>query len=170
MILIGVGANLPGPAGSPRATCEAALAYLGALGVPTLACSPWYETAPVPASDQPWFVNAVARVGTALSPEGLLAALHKVEAVFGRVRGVPNAARTIDLDLLAYGDLVRVVDAPLVPHPRLHERAFVLFPLRELAPGWRHPVLDRTAVDLAEDLPPGQEIRRFLGGRVSGSS
>lgn len=162
MILIGVGANLPGPAGSPRETCAAALAYLGALGAPVVACSPWYETAPIPASDQPWFVNAVARVSTCLSPEGLLAALHRAEAAFGRSRSVLNAARTVDLDLLAYHDVVRTGGAPLLPHPRLHERAFVLYPLRDLLPGWRHPLSGQRAVELAADLPPGQEIRRIF--------
>lgn len=159
MILIGVGANLPSAAGSPRQTCEAALVHLGRLGVVIAARSPWYETAPVPVSDQPWFVNAVARVETRLSPAGLLAALHLTEAAFGRLRTVTNAARTLDLDLLAYRDEVRTGGAPLLPHPRLHERAFVLFPLRDLAPAWRHPVLGETAENLAARLPD-QGIRR----------
>lgn len=162
MILIGVGANLPGSEGSPRATCEAALACLGAFGAPVVARSPWYETAPIPDSDQPWFVNAVARVSTCLSPEGLLLALHRVEALFGRARSVPNAARTVDLDLLAYHDLIRSEASPLLPHPRLHERAFVLFPLQDLVPGWRHPVSGRSVADMARDLPPDQEIRRIF--------
>lgn len=159
MILIGVGANLPSAAGSPRQTCEAALLHLGRLGVVIAARSPWYETAPVPVSDQPWFVNAVARVETRLSPAGLLAALHLTEAAFGRLRTVTNAARTLDLDLLAYRDEVRTGGAPLLPHPRLHERAFVLFPLRDLAPAWRHPILGETAENLAARLPD-QGIRR----------
>ncbi|MCA0199948.1 MAG: 2-amino-4-hydroxy-6-hydroxymethyldihydropteridine diphosphokinase [Proteobacteria bacterium] len=159
MILIGVGANLPSDAGSPLQTCEAALVHLGRLGVVVAARSPWYETAPVPVSDQPWFVNAVVRAETALSPAGLLAALHLTEAAFGRLRTVTNAARTLDLDLLAYGDVIRTGEAPLLPHPRLHERAFVLFPLRDLAPGWRHPVLGETAENLAARLPE-QGIRR----------
>jgi 2-amino-4-hydroxy-6-hydroxymethyldihydropteridine diphosphokinase len=149
MILIGVGANLPSAAGSPRATCDAALVYLGRLGVVITGRSPWYETAPVPASDQPWFVNGVASVQTALSPAGLLAALHLTEAAFGRLRTAPNAPRTLDLDLLAYRDEVKTEAAPVLPHPRLTERAFVLFPLRDLAPMWRHPVLGETAADLA---------------------
>ena len=162
MILIGIGANLPSPAGPPRQTCEAALAHLGRLGITVAACSPWYETAPVPASDQPWFINAVAAVQTSLSPTGVLAALHLTEAAFGRQRTEVNAARTLDLDLLAYGDLVRSDGAPLLPHPRLHQRAFVLFPLRDLLPDWRHPVLGETAGELAAKLP-ADGIRR-LGG------
>ena len=83
--------------------------------------------------------------------------LHAVEAEFGRARAVPNAARVLDLDLLAYDDLVSQPGAwPLLPHPRMAERAFVLLPLADLAPDWRHPVLGRTARELAEALPPGQ--------------
>lgn len=149
MILVGVGANLPSVAGSPRATCDVALTHLGRLGVVITGRSPWYETAPVPASDQPWFVNGVVSVETALSPAGLLAALHLTEAAFGRLRTTANAARSLDLDLLAYRDLVRTDHAPFLPHPRLHERAFVLLPLRDLAPDWRHPVLGETAANLA---------------------
>jgi len=153
MILIGIGANLPSAAGSPRETCEAALTHLERLGLVVTARSPWYETAPVPASDQPWFINGVAAVKTRLSPAGVLAALHLTETAFGRLRSQPNAARTLDLDLLAYGEQVRTDAAPLLPHPRLHERAFVLFPLRDLAPAWRHPVLGETAANLAAKLP-----------------
>src|SRR5690349_10777439 len=123
MILIGVGANLPSAAGSPLETCEAALVHLGRLGVIITARSPWYETAPVPVSDQPWFVNGVATAATSLSPAGVLAALHLTEAAFGRLRSVANAARTLDLDLLAYGTEVRTDRSPLLPHPRMHERA-----------------------------------------------
>src|SRR5262245_47709766 len=102
MILIGVGANLPSDAGSPLDTCKAALRHLGRLGVIVTGQSPWYGTAPIPVSDQPWFVNGVASAETALSPAGVLAALHLTEAAFGRMRTAPNAARTLDLDLLDY--------------------------------------------------------------------
>lgn len=159
MILIGVGSNLPSAAGSPRETCEAALMHLGRLGVVVVDRSPWYETAPVPVSDQPWFINGVVAAETALSPAGVLAALHLTEAAFGRLRTVTNAARTLDLDLLAYHDRIRDEGAPLLPHPRLHERAFVMFPLRDLAPGWTHPRLGKTAADLAAKLP-NQGVRR----------
>ena len=160
MILIGVGANLPSDAGSPLETCEAALVHLGRLGVIVTRRSPWYETAPVPASDQPWFVNAVASVETALSPAGLLAALHLTEAAFGRARSVTNAARTLDLDLLDYRGQIRREGPLLLPHPRMQDRAFVLFPLRDLAPGWRHPVLGEAAAELAAKVSP-EGIRRL---------
>ncbi len=161
MILIGVGANIPSPVGSPRQTCEAALVHLGRLGLVIAGRSPWYETAPVPASDQPWFVNSVVMATTALSPAGVLAALHLTEAAFARSRSVANAARTLDLDLLTFDDLVQAERAPLLPHPRMQERAFVLLPLRDLAPGWRHPVLGETAAELAAKLPV-DGIRRAL--------
>jgi 2-amino-4-hydroxy-6-hydroxymethyldihydropteridine diphosphokinase len=159
MILLGLGGNLPSAAGGPLATCQAALAGLEAAGVKIQALSPWYETAPVPASDQPWFVNAVAHVSTDLEPEALLGLLHRIEAGFGRVREALNAARPLDLDLLAYNGLRRTEGAPLLPHPRLHERAFVLLPLRDVAPQWRHPVTDLTVDVLIARMPPGQPIR-----------
>jgi 2-amino-4-hydroxy-6-hydroxymethyldihydropteridine diphosphokinase len=165
MILIGLGANLPSPRhGPPAATLAAALDALAADGrVRVVGRSRWYETAPVPVSDQPWYVNGVARVATDLPPAELLARLHAVEADFGRVRSVRNAPRLVDLDLLAYEG--RVIDGEgglELPHPRLHERAFVLLPLAELAPGWRHPRLHRTVEELIAALPPDQ-VARPLG-------
>jgi 2-amino-4-hydroxy-6-hydroxymethyldihydropteridine diphosphokinase len=158
MILIGLGANLPSRDGPPRRTLEIALERLAARGVETVALSRWYETAPVPVSDQPWYVNAVARVETALDPAALLACLHEIERSFGRLRTVANAPRTIDLDLLAYHDRVEP-GPPRLPHPRLAGRAFVLLPLRDVAPGWVDPV-SRTALEtLLARLPDGQDTR-----------
>ena len=84
-------------------------------------------------------MNGVAVVETSLPPGDLLALLHEIERRFGRERREVNAARILDLDLIAYGDLVRTDAPPLLPHPRLHERAFVLLPLADVAPDWRHP-------------------------------
>lgn len=150
MILIGLGANLPSERfGAPKATLKAALGELEKRGVRVVRRSRWYASAPVPPSAQPRYVNAVAIVETALSPEALLALLHAIEADFGRRRTVAGAAREIDLDLLAYDDLIRQESPPILPHPRLAERAFVLRPLCDIAPDWRHPQLHKSARELA---------------------
>ena len=163
MILIGLGANLPSAEhGPPQATLAAALDSLLAEGVTTLRRSPWYESAPVPPSGQPWYVNAVAEVESRLTPQALLAALLNVEVGFGRVRGARNASRTVDLDLLDYRGLVTGPGRrPELPHPRLHERAFVLLPLRDLAPGWRHPASGRTVETLIDGLDRQDAARRL---------
>ena len=158
--LVAIGANLPSPThGSPRATCEAALAELSRRGLRIVRRSRWYESAPVPLADQPWYVNGVVAVGTDLPPEDLLALLHDVERQFGRQRRELNAARVLDLDLLAYGGLIREAPPPVLPHPRLAERAFVVLPLADVAPDWRHPVTGRSVADMRRALPPGQAIR-----------
>jgi 2-amino-4-hydroxy-6-hydroxymethyldihydropteridine diphosphokinase len=160
MILIGLGSNLATRRfGGPRANCEAALAALESRGVAVSRRSSWYRSRPVPPSDQPWFVNGVAEVETALGPEDLLQALHEVEAWFGRRRRERNEARVIDLDLLVYHDVVsRPGDHLVLPHPRITERAFVLVPLAELAPDWRHPINGLTARELVARLPSGQAV------------
>ncbi len=156
-ILVALGANLPGPAGDPLATCRSAAAALDALpGLRLRALSRWYRTAPDPPSDQPWYVNAVALLEGAADPAVLLAALHQIEAASGRIRGgVTNAARPLDLDLIAIGGLIRAAPDPILPHPRAHLRRFVLDPLADVAPGWIHPILGRTAAALAAALPHG---------------
>ncbi len=133
------------------------MARLAELDVTVVRRSRWYTSAPVPPSDQPWFVNGVALVATDLGPADLLATLHRIENEFGRVRRVRNEARVIDLDLLAYGDLVLGEGEGLVlPHPRLRTRAFVLLPLAEVAPDWRHPVSGEAVEDLIRTLPADQ--------------
>ncbi len=160
MIFVGIGANLPSSHGSPRQTCEAAVRALIDAGIDVVACSRWFESAPVPVSDQPWYVNGVAALKTDETPEALLQRLHAIEAGFGRVRRERNEARVLDLDLLAYHDVVRPgPEAPVLPHPRLRERAFVLLPLVELAPQWRHPATGERISDLIARLDPGQETR-----------
>lgn len=162
MILIGLGANLKSErGGTPRHTLEAALGNMEAAGVRVVRRSRWYRSAPVPPSAQPWYVNGVAAVETALTPAALLLALHRVEAEFGRERGEMGAARTLDLDLLDYAGMVSAGEGgmPILPHPRLHERTFVLLPLAEVAPNWRHPALGKGVEELIADLPPGQTAR-----------
>jgi 2-amino-4-hydroxy-6-hydroxymethyldihydropteridine diphosphokinase len=169
-ILIGLGANLPSPEhGPPVATLEAALAALASRGLRIRARSRWWESAPVPVSDQPWYVNGVIEVETSLAPEALLALLHEVEAGFGRLRSVPNAPRILDLDLLAYGSLVREGSAPpLLPHPRMAERAFVLHPLAEIRPGWRHPATGLGLPQLIARLSSDQIVRPLPHSTPSG--
>lgn len=152
MILLGLGANLPSRVGPPVVTLEAALKALEAGGVKIVAHSRWYRTAPVPVSDQPWFVNGVARVETGLAPADLLALMQKIELSFGRQRGIPNAARTLDLDILDYEGRIEV-GPPVLPHPRMDTRAFVLLPLTEIAPNWRHPISGRRVTELLAQLP-----------------
>jgi 2-amino-4-hydroxy-6-hydroxymethyldihydropteridine diphosphokinase len=162
MILIGIGSNLPHPpAESPRATVEAAVAALLEIGVRLLARSSWYLSEPVPASDQPWFVNGAAMVASDLAPEALLQILLDLEIRFGRARAARNAARTLDLDLLDYDS--RQCESPtlVLPHPRLHERRFVLEPLSEIAPEWRHPRLGLTVARLIDRLPTGGRVSRL---------
>ena len=160
MILIGIGSNLAAPGfGSPQETAEAAEAQLPAIGVAILRRSRWYLSEPVPPSDQPWYVNAVTAVETRLAPAELLAALLALEDRFGRRRGAANAARTLDLDLLDYNGRQCAEARLVLPHPRLHKRRFVLAPLAEIAPEWRHPRLALTAGELLLRLPPGQTIR-----------
>ena len=164
-IFIGIGANLPHPHyGPPADTCRAAVLALERTGgIAVRKVSPWYESAPHPPdADQPWYVNGVVMAAGDLAPANLLDALHAVEADFGRERSVRNAARVLDLDLIDYRGLVAdgAAGGPVLPHPRMTERAFVLLPLRDLAPDWRHPVTGETVDSLIDALPPGQEIRR----------
>ena len=162
MIYLGIGSNLPSEAfGAPVMNCRAAIERLAAAGLAASVQSPYYETAPVPLSDQPWYVNCVVGIAnTQLSPRDALAVCLRVEAELGRVRTVRNAARIADIDLVAWHD--RVIDEPpdlIVPHPRMAGRAFVLRPLADIAPDWRHPVTGTAIADLIAGLPADQQIR-----------
>ena len=146
--------------GAPLNACTAALDALEALkSVHIVATSRWYESAPVPASDQPWYINGVVQVETDLAPLVLLQTLHKIEAQFGRVRTVPNAPRVLDLDLLAYGGTLLDGEGGHIPHPRLENRAFVLLPLSDIAPAWVHPRTGRALAEMVAKLPKDQVCR-----------
>ena len=151
--IIAVGSNLPGRFGPPERMARQALAELGRLSLSPPLCSSLYRTRPRNcAPDTPDFVNAVAALWPAreMTPELLLAELLRIEAAFGRRRAAPNAPRTLDLDLIAWG--ARVVNSPALqlPHPRLAAREFVLAPLAELAPHWIPPGQTRPVAALLQ--------------------
>ena len=130
---------------------------LATMGADVVRRSQWYESAPVPASDQPAFVNAVAEIKTDLAPDTLLARLHEIETALGRTRQERWGPRIIDLDLLAYHDLIRLhrkAPPPLLPHPRMHQRAFVLVPLSEIVPAWTHPGTGQSCVQMMSAIDP----------------
>jgi 2-amino-4-hydroxy-6-hydroxymethyldihydropteridine diphosphokinase len=136
-VFVGLGSNL----GDAPAAVRQAVQALGALdGTQVVAVSGLYRSAPVDA-EGPDFINAVTELQTALEPEALLQALQAIEQAHGRLRPYRHAPRTLDLDLLLYGQRQLQLPALTLPHPRLHERAFVLRPLLELAPALAHPAL-----------------------------
>ncbi len=166
MIFVAIGANLPGPDGADAlTTCRRAVAALDALPRLQLrSLSRWFATAPMPPSGQPPYINGVAGLSGEADPAELLAALQVIESAHGRVRGVSNAARTLDLDIVAMGALVRASADPVVPHPRMHQRAFVLRPLADIAPDWVHPQSGRTLTNLLADVA-GQSAFALAVGR-----
>lgn len=154
---VGLGANL----GNARAALAAAAAALAELPATRLVgLSTLYRTAPIDSSG-PDYLNAVAALDTGLAPEALLERLQAIENAHGRERPYRNAPRTLDLDLLLHGDAVRASAQLTVPHPRLHQRAFVLLPLLELAPDLAAPVLGRLADHL--DAVREQRIEQLSG-------
>jgi 2-amino-4-hydroxy-6-hydroxymethyldihydropteridine diphosphokinase len=147
--VVALGSNLPGEFGSSRDLLDAAVAALPGAGFDVARASRWWRARAWPEPTHPDYLNGVVLVETALEPEAVMEALKDVEARFGRVRTTANAPRTLDLDLIALGR--RVIDRPdlKLPHPRAHLRRFVMGPLAEIAPDWRHPVLAQTARELA---------------------
>jgi 2-amino-4-hydroxy-6-hydroxymethyldihydropteridine diphosphokinase len=155
-VLLGMGANLGRPLDQLREAVGLLTLHVGALVTSSV-----YRTAPVGYADQPDFLNLVCRASTELSPAEILHACRQVERDLGRTRPFPNAPRAIDVDLLACGDLVLDTPELTLPHPRLHQRAFVLVPLAELDPAWRHPVLGRTAAAMLRAIGTGQAVERL---------
>ncbi len=159
-ILVAIGANLASAEGrTPFETCRWAAGQLGQLpGLELRRVSRWFATQPIPASDQPHFVNGAAWLSGTVEPWRVLVMLQAIEAAAGRVRGVPNAARTLDLDLLAMDDLAVVTPKLVLPHPRLQDRAFVLAPLQDLRPDWTHPVLHLNVATMLAAVS-GQDVQ-----------
>lgn len=153
---VGLGSNV----GDREAHLRAALRGLASLGVLSLV-SPLYETEPVGFREQGPFLNAVAGLRTTLPPERFLARLQEIERAHGRVRTQRDGPRTLDLDLLFWGESVLALPGLSVPHPRLHLRRFVLAPLCDVAPGLLHPTLGRTARELLEGLDDRPAVERY---------
>jgi 2-amino-4-hydroxy-6-hydroxymethyldihydropteridine diphosphokinase len=158
-VVIALGGNLRGAFGSCEALLEAALARFPEAGLKLIKRSGWWRSAAWPDPNGPEYRNGVAIVETSAGPREVLAALLSVETALGRERAERNAPRTLDLDLIAHGR--RVIDEPglTLPHPRAHERLFVMGPLAEIAPQWAHPVLGRTAAELASEASVGLDAR-----------
>jgi 2-amino-4-hydroxy-6-hydroxymethyldihydropteridine diphosphokinase len=154
-IIVALGSNLPGQYASSQALLEAALAALDQAGLKVVKRSGWWRSAAWPNPSDPPFLNGVAIVETALPPAEALAALHRIEAAFGRDRHAANAPRTLDLDLIAYGRTTS--SDPALPHPRSHDRRFVMGPLSEISPSWMHPTLGRTAAQLGPLAQVGRD-------------
>jgi 2-amino-4-hydroxy-6-hydroxymethyldihydropteridine diphosphokinase len=154
--LIGLGANLPWQGRGPEENLRRAAAAAGRLGTGAR-LSRFYLSPAWPDPSAPEYVNAVLAIKTALAPEALLAALQAIEAAFGRVRSSDPARRyaprSMDLDLLALGEEVRESETLALPHPRIAERDFVLLPLADIAPAWRHPVTGAGTEALIAALP-----------------
>ena len=166
MIFIGIGGNLPSDqSGSTLRTLKQTLQFIDSNLCRVVRYSPLYRSAPVPITDEPDYLNAVAEIETLLNATELLANLHDVEKKFGRVRSVKNASRTVDLDLLVYHNQVIEIDGESglrVPHPRLVERAFVLLPFFDLVADWVHPISKQPISNLIRNLPAEQRCERVV--------
>jgi 2-amino-4-hydroxy-6-hydroxymethyldihydropteridine diphosphokinase len=150
---------MPGDHPSSEALLDAALSQFPQAGLPVLARSRWWSSAAWPDPKGKEYRNGVAIVEANGPPGTLLEALFAVERAFGRHRGEPNAPRTLDLDLIAHGRQITDGSGLILPHPRAHERLFVMGPLAEIAPEWVHPVLGKTAAELARTAAVGRDAK-----------
>lgn len=171
--MIALGSNLVSKYGQPKQVLEYALSEVDRADSRVKRCSAWWRTPAFPLGSGPEYINAVALLEITISPPKLLSRLHAIEASLGRTRGARWEARIVDLDLLAVGDQIapdvatlkdwmdltpeetmrRAPDDLVLPHPRLHERSFVLAPMADVAPDWRHPLLGKTVMEMLQALP-----------------
>jgi 2-amino-4-hydroxy-6-hydroxymethyldihydropteridine diphosphokinase len=158
VVYLSLGSNV----GNRNAQLREAQARLGAEGR-VVATSSFYETEPVEFTDQPWFLNCAIALETSATPQQLIEAILGIEKEMGRQRLQNKGPRTIDIDILLFGDTI--LDSPklTIPHPAMHHRRFVLEPLAEIAPEVLHPVLKKTIRELRDALPPGQVVRKTAG-------
>ena len=155
-VYLSLGSNV----GDRTANLHLAIEKLGELGN-VLVVSSFYETEPVDTGPQPWFLNCVVKLDTEKMPRQLIAAILALEQNMGRQRRQEKAPRTIDIDILLFGSSIIELPSLTVPHPRMHERRFVLEPLAEIAPDVRHPVFKRTVRELRDALPAGQQVKKI---------
>lgn len=148
-VYLSLGSNL----GDRQKNIHAATEQIRSLGTIT-AISKYYETEPQEVANQPWFINSVIELETTLSPHELLTRLLEIEQKLGRVRSKRFGARIIDIDILLYDEMIINEPDLIIPHPRLHERAFVLIPLLEIVADQPHPLLQRSFTELLQSLPP----------------
>ena len=158
-MVVALGSNMSGGFASSEALLDAALARFPGAQLPVVSRSSWWRSTAWPDPKGPEYRNGVVLVEATMPPEAVLEALFAIERAFDRTRLARNAPRTLDLDLIAYGR--RVIDQPglAIPHPRAHERRFVMGPLAEICPEWVHPVVGKTARDLAAGATVGQDAR-----------
>jgi 2-amino-4-hydroxy-6-hydroxymethyldihydropteridine diphosphokinase len=156
IVYLSLGSNL----GDREANLRGAIEQLNELGS-VVAVSSFYETEPVETGPQPWFLNCAVKLDTEKMPRQLIAAILNLEQGMGRQRRKEKAPRTIDVDILLFGSSIVELPSLTIPHPRLHERRFVLEPLAEIAPDARHPVLKRSVRELRDSLPAGQHVKRI---------
>jgi len=155
-VYLSLGSNL----GDREANLRAAVESLREFGE-VVAVSSFYETEPVDLHNQPWFLNCAVKFETEKMPRQLISAILNLEQSMGRQRKQKKGPRTIDIDILFFGSSIIDFPSLTVPHPRLHQRRFVLEPLAEIAPDARHPVLKRTTRELRDALPAGQTVKRL---------
>ena len=162
MIYIGIGSNLNGKNNeTPLQNCKKALVELK-KEVNICKISSWYKSEPIPVSNQPWFINGVIKIRTDKSSLDLLEFILSIEKVFGRVREKKNEARILDLDIIDYKKKILYIKNKLIiPHPRMHERSFVLQPLSELNPKWMHPIKKKGIKELIRNLNDKQKISKI---------